>query len=450
MIRFLAVAIVLAACATPPGEEVARAQLPDLPPLRSFTTAEVTPPQRSNREIASNFMDLAFRLESGRTLDVFTRFEGPLTIRVSGAVPPTVSADLGRLLARLRSEAGLNIATVTGDDAAITIEFLPRQTMQRFVPKAACFVAPRVGSWEEYRRVRRDALDWSTLQTRTRATIFIPNDMPPQEIRDCLHEELAQALGPLNDLYELPDSVFNDDNIHTVLTGFDMLILRAYYAPELQSGLTAQAVASYLPGILARLNPRGEGIGGAVAEPTPRAYVEAIETALGPGSAGPRRRAAIRRAIDIAEARGWNDTRTGFAWLALGRLSLGSDPEDAVAAFARAAQIYHADPRLSLQSAHADMQLAAYALTAGQAEDALQLTSRALPHAAAAENAALLSTLLMIRAEALDLVGRASEARQVRLDSLGWARYGFGSDAEVRARLKGIAALSPAQRQGRT
>jgi len=33
----------------------------------------------------------------------------------------------------------------------------------------------------------------------------------PQEVRDCLHEELAQALGPLNDLYRLPDSVFNDD-----------------------------------------------------------------------------------------------------------------------------------------------------------------------------------------------------------------------------------------------
>ena len=61
-------------------------------------------------------------------------------------------------------------------------------------------------------------------------------------MRDCLHEELAQALGPLNDLYHLPDSVFNDDNIHTVLTGFDMLILRAAYAPELRTGMTREQV----------------------------------------------------------------------------------------------------------------------------------------------------------------------------------------------------------------
>ena len=52
-------------------------------------------------------------------------------------------------------------------------------------------------------------------------------------MRDCLHEELAQALGPLNDLYRLPNTVFNDDNFHSVLTGFDMTILRATYAPGL-------------------------------------------------------------------------------------------------------------------------------------------------------------------------------------------------------------------------
>jgi len=31
----------------------------------------------------------------------------------------------------------------------------------------------------------------------------------------------------------------------------------------------------------------------------------------------------------------------------------------------------------------------------------------------------------------------------VRLDSLGWARYGFGADWAVRAKLREISALSP-------
>ena len=57
------------------------------------------------------------------------------------------------------------------------------------------------------------------MRERQRVAVFLPADAAPQELRDCLHEEIAQALGPLNDLYRLPDSIFNDDNVHTVLTG---------------------------------------------------------------------------------------------------------------------------------------------------------------------------------------------------------------------------------------
>ena len=59
------------------------------------------------------------------------------------------------------------------------------------------------------------------------------------------------------------------------------------------------------------------------------------------------------------------------------------------------------------------------------------------------ENAALLATLMMLQAEALDLAGRTDEARAVRLDSIGWARYGFGADWAVRAKMSEISALSP-------
>lgn len=116
-------------------------------------------------------------------------------------------------------------------------------------------------------------------------------------------------------------------------------------------------------------------------------------------------------------------------------------------AFARAAAIYSARPGLALQAAHADMQLAAFALSDGDAQTALDLTARAAPQAARAENAALLASLLMVRSAALDLVGRASEAQAVRIDSLAYARYGFASAAEVKARFANIAALSPVNRQ---
>jgi hypothetical protein len=54
----------------------------------------------------------------------------------------------------------------------------------------------------------------------------------------------------------------------------------------------------------------------------------------------------------------------------------------------------------------------------------------------------------MLRAEALELTGHAPEAGTVRLDSLGWARYGFGPDWAVRAKLNEIASLRPVDIQG--
>ena len=50
--------------------------------------------------------------------------------------------------------------------------------------------------------------------------------------------------------------------------------------------------------------------------------------------------------------------------------------------------------------------------------------------------------LLLDVTEALDLQGNTAQARAVRLDSLGWARYGFGSERAVPVRSSEIAALS--------
>jgi hypothetical protein len=416
--------------------------------MKSFGAMRATPPARSNQGIAADFLDLSFRLESGRELPVFTRFEGPVTVRVVGPAPPTLSGDLDRLLARFRAEAGLPITRVPGTaDASITIEVITRAELQRAVPQAACFVVPRVSSWSEFRRDRRSPqLDWTTLRVRERMAVFIPSDVAPQEVRDCLHEEVAQALGPLNDLYRLTDSVFNDDNFHTVLTGFDMLILRATYAPELRSGMTRAEVAAALPGVLARINPGGNGVGYRPRPPTTRDWIDAIETALGPRTSPTRRRSAAAEAVEIARSRGWNDNRLGFSLYAFGRLSLGADPDLALASFLQARQIFARSSDTAIHEAHVNMQLAAFALASGQADFALELVDASVPVVERKQNAALLSSLLLVRAEALETLGRPAEAQATRLDSLGWARYGFGSDQEVLMRATEIASLRPARR----
>lgn len=415
-----------------------------LPPMKTFSAPRPTPPVQSNADVARDFLDLAFMLESGRRLPYLSRFEGPISVRVTGSPPAYLGLDLNRLLARLRNEAGIDISLTGKADANITIQAVPRADIRRNLPQAACFVVPNISRLSEYRKARRSTrTDWGRLRLREKLAIFLPSDASPQEVRDCLHEELAQALGPLNDLYRLPDSVFNDDNVHTVLTGYDMMILRVYYAPELRAGMSRNEVAERLPAILARINPAGRNLSPRHDKATPRAWVLAIQTALGPG-AGPaeRRRAAIQ-ALDIARTMGWADHRMAFSHYAMGRLTQRVDDGVAQEHFLAADRYYALVPHTELHRAYVASQLAAYALAQGRGQDALALTTGHLNTAARHENAALLATLLMLRAEALDLLGRSAEASRVRVDSLGWARYGFGADWAVRAKLREVAALNP-------
>ncbi len=416
--------------------------------MKTFANRPRAGVTRSNHSIARDFMALAFELESGRQLPVLSRFEEPVTVRVIGAAPPSLVTDLRRLLARLRSEAGIPISLVSSSqEAGITVEVVSRRTLQRAVPQAACFVAPRVSGWSEFLRTRRKPLgDWTTLQTRDKMAVFLPGDVSPQEVRDCLHEELAQALGPVNDLYRLTDSVFNDDNFNAVLTPFDMIVLRAFYAPELQSGMPPEAVAARLPVILDRINPAGRSGVSDGGGRSPPAWKAAVNTALAPQTGEAQRLSAARQAVAIAQAEGWVDNRMGFSLFILGRSALGVDGPLALTAFLRAGEIYGTRADTRIHAAHVGVQMAAFSLSAGQLQAAIDLVNAHFPAAMAAENAGLLATLLMIKAEALDAQGKTEEARITRLDSLGWARYGFGSDQEVRRRLAEIAALSPSGR----
>jgi hypothetical protein len=416
-----------------------------LPPMRVFNTTYVAPATRPNLEIAQDFLDLSFRMESGRAVPQLTRFEGPISVRMTGQTNPNMIRDMERLLERLRTEARIDIHLVSPDQpAATTIQAVPRATMQAAVPRAACFVVPRLTSWDEFKIARRTPqVDWTTLTRRDRAAIFVPSDVAPQEIRDCLHEELAQALGPLNDLYRLPDSVFNDDNIHTVLTSFDMLVLRAFYAPELRNGMTRGEVAIRLPAVLARLNPAGQRAPGRPINDTSRDWIEAMETALANGATPMRRRQAALKAIALGQAFGWEGPREGFAQYALGRLQVGHNPAAAMAAFDAADAAYSSSKNTHIHAAHIAVQRAAFALASGDAEVTIQLADQTMDIAELHQNAALLATLMIFKAAALEMRGDTAQAESLRLDSLGWARYGFGSDANVQARLDEIAALRP-------
>jgi hypothetical protein len=392
---------------------------------------------RSNLDLADDFLELTFALESGEEVSGLLRYERPVRVYLHSDGLAVYRDDLEALLARLRDEAGIDIAeTVDPEAAQIRIEAVPAAQITRVFPSAACFIVPGETDWASFMRRRSGTrLRWSDQATLERAAIFLPLDTTPQDVRDCLHEEITQALGPANDLYRLPDSIWNDDNFHGIATPFDMLILRALYQPELQSGMSRDEVAAALPRVLGRENPAGRGVPRRPRYPESRAWGGAIEAALARSAPRGERQGAAAAATRIAADMRPQDHRLGVALLTLGRLELRRDPAAAAHEFAEAYALFREQMGPDdLRTAQAGVHLAALALGAGELAAAVALADRHLPTALAAQNAILISGLLAIKAEALAELGEAAAAQQARLDSLRWARYGFGDTDGALAR----------------
>ena len=133
-------AVLLAACGTTQTARQATTAL-TLPPMNTFAAPSPDRPTQSNSTLARDFIDLTFTLENGETLPVFTRFEGPIAVRVLGRAPSNLTGDLDRLLARLRNEARLDIRRVPESaNAQITIQPVTRAQIQSVAPSAGPFV----------------------------------------------------------------------------------------------------------------------------------------------------------------------------------------------------------------------------------------------------------------------------------------------------------------------
>ncbi len=400
---------------------------------------------QSNRELAEDFLDLTFALESGEQLEGILRYEGPIRVHMREAGLSAYRDDLEALLARLRREAGIDIASTRDPAAAqIRIEGVPSAEIAGIFPTAACFIVPGETDWRNFVRRRADSrMRWSDQDELRGAAIFLPLDTTPQDVRDCLNEEITQALGPANDLYRLPNTIWNDDNFHGMATSFDMLVLRALYQPELHSGMTRAEVGARLPAVLDRVNPRGRGLPVRKRAPESRAWGQAIEEALSRNTLRSRRMAAADEAVRLARAMQPPDHRLGVSLLTRGRLELRRDPAAAADQFAQAYRLFQRQlGTADVRTAQAGVHVAALALGAGDQETAIRLADLHVPGAMAAQNAVLIAGFLSIKAQALYDLGELTEAQAVRIDSLRWARYGFGDGDGALAREQAqIAAL---------
>ena len=109
----LPLALMLNACVpVTPSATASRGVIVDstFPPMKPFGPPRPSRPVKSNNDLALDFIELSFRLESRRHLTVFKRFEQPITVRVTGVPPSSLGSYLIKVLHRMRTESNIKIS----------------------------------------------------------------------------------------------------------------------------------------------------------------------------------------------------------------------------------------------------------------------------------------------------------------------------------------------------
>lgn len=210
-----------------------------------------------NGDLAALFVRLTHRLEDGGKRETLQRFEAPVRVGITGPGAENYRQFLEKVLADIRSETGIDISSGPPPHNML-IRLVPGE---EFLPgtSAQCFILFAQPTWAEFISDPRaySGLTETLENGIQKAGIMIPDTIEPYKVRECLLEEITQALGPANDLYGLASSIFNDDDAHTWPTKLDYLMLRVLYDERLKSGLPEPKTARLARTILDDLNPSG-------------------------------------------------------------------------------------------------------------------------------------------------------------------------------------------------
>lgn len=252
-----AAALTLLASCGPRTEPYRTAPLPTAQGFRSAVPAGHT--VYDNASLADLFVRLTHRLENGDSRKWLQRFEKPVNVGMVGPGAGEYVPFLKDLLGEIRREARIDISAGAAPHNLL-IQFVPGE---EFLPKTSnqCMVVFGQPDWTT---LIDDPLPYSGLATtridrQETMSVIIPDTIEPYKVRECLLEEITQALGTANDLYGLASTIFNDDNAHSWPTRLDYLMLRVLYHPEMKSGLDPDQTRALALRLLDEMNPDGRG-----------------------------------------------------------------------------------------------------------------------------------------------------------------------------------------------
>lgn len=393
----------------------------------------------SNASLAAVFTELTHGLEWGPSRPNLVRYEAPVRVDMAGPGSAGYTRFLDLYLGEIRTRSGIDITRST-DQTNLHIRFVDGDRFEGLFPGISCIVTPGALDWDTFRRAP-DRYGGTGLETGTRqsqTTIFIPQTAAPYLVRSCLIEEVAQALGPANDLYGLGPSIFNDDAAHIWPTALDYLMLKTLYQPEMRTGMNRRATEATARQILDRINPAGQN-----APPIRFSQPRALRAwrkshqkifAAAPGSPAARENAQQARSLALRHAP--NSPYHCHSLRTLGRVLARSAPADALAVLRDARKVCAAvhgpgDIRIALIGLERAIALSR------QGSPSLVIEELALHEAALAaySHEERLAALYNLRTNAYLALEQGADSFEARQLARAWAAYAYGQDNDLLAGL---------------
>lgn len=223
--------------------------------VRNFETIAL------NREYRRDETDSATLVQE-RTASPLSRWEQPVRYRIFGEGATAADRlEYAAFAQRISALTGLEMREVE-DDPNVSILILDAAEREALIrdlkADGAAARMPLVMQWAEelrYPCVGQVGFTDRSTGLITGALIVLKAELEGVFRKSCIHEELTQTLGLMNDDDSVRPSIFNDDQEFALLTEHDEYLLRILYDPRIRPGMGPEDVRPLLPEIVEDLRP---------------------------------------------------------------------------------------------------------------------------------------------------------------------------------------------------
>jgi hypothetical protein len=207
----------------------------------------------TDAQIFDGFFRTAFgaELRFAGNSDRIRKYTVPVRVYVDNHAKPDRSAQVGEVVAEIKSRiANLDIAMTTDRAAAnVEVRLIHERDFSRTL--TAAFGRDRMRKIQKSLEPQCLSGFSKDAQFRIRhSDVFLVADAGEFIFYDCAYEELLQSLGPINDTDKVPWTMFNDDVQMGFFDVYDQYILNILYHPRIRAGMTAKEVRALLPEIM--------------------------------------------------------------------------------------------------------------------------------------------------------------------------------------------------------